>query len=806
MEARMRTALVMPWLLLFSVANSTLAQEETSFDSDLGGWTVAGDNVFSGTPPTGVRGCLEVQDAASGPSSVASAPAAYLGDWSGFTAGDSLSYDAIHLPGSGQVGSPPYILRIEGPGGAATFDPPTFPADVWNHFAAPLDPAAWNVTLGTWADVVSNVTSLTVAVEMISGDEVVRVDNIRLSGSPGPVAPACAVAHFEVNLLGRSSESASISRVTTGGDIGAYLRVAESGAAARVLAPAWYTGDWRAMDGVGSVGFSFTILGGAVESGREIRVELTGPGGSAFASEPTDSFLPTPRTWQVLSWPIDESAWNVTAGTWAGLLEDVQEMAISADLSAGNNQYGLDNVARGVDCDSDPVAPLVLHEAGYAKCAEWRFRDGSALAANPADGALYALVNAASGSGGGVYGITGTDGGVRRHVHNSPVGLVFAADGDGFVSENNSGILYRFVGSDSSMTWANTFHAGDDDIAGMIIAPPGFDGPNVAGGDILVTDHGSGGPDEIWAVSPDSANGERLLVPDPGTVDWYDLATDGSAVWACNALDDDALWEIQPDGATALIPLAQPVAGMRALAYDAGQGYLLRSRRRTRSAFTVSIRSMGRSISSQRDRRSRLRQPGDRRGRPWLWIADDVHSRIYEVCLPRRAQSPSGSRRVPPARSLSLHPHPVVQRARISIDLPRASHVRLDVVDAAGRRVRRLGDGWWPAGPASWSGTPATAASRSPPACTSCAWRQTDWCARRRRSCCADRGRDLRAAGAPGWLAPTQPVPGCSGCGCNRSRRIVRRHEFQRRMASSFPVGRRASACSYQLIASRNAS
>lgn len=689
-------------LLLLGLAGPALAQVETTFDADLGGWTVNGDNVYlwngvDGNPD----GCLEVQDAASGPWSVAIAPAAYLGDWSSFTPADSLTYDAIHLPAAGQNGNPPDLFRIEGPGGVATFDPGSSPADVWNHFAAPIDSTAWNVTSGTWAGLLANVTDLRVAAEMISGDETVRLDNIRLTGTPGSPFRLCEVQRFEVGTLGWAGDNASLVHETTGGDLGRFLRVQETGAGARLLAPPWYAGDWGPLDGSGAITFSFAVLTATVQAGRDVRVTLTGPGGSAYASEPSESFLPLDRFWHILSWPIDASAWTVTAGTWAGLLADVREMAIAADVSAGNDRFGVDNLARGGPaCDPEPPLPLVFHDAGHSVCGAWRFRDASALATNPAGGELYALVNASVGSGGGVYPVTGPDAGVRLHSYSLPIGLVFTADGDGFVSENNSGVLSRFVGADSSMTWANTFHAGDDDPAGMIVAPPGFEGPNVTAGDLLVADHGNGGADEIWAVSPDSANGERMLVADPGNVDWYDLATDGSTVWACDAVDDDLLWTIHPDGSTSTLALSRNVTNRNAFAYDAGQG-LLYAMQTTNPVGLYTIDPTNGDVALIAEGFGAVGAGNlevDAATRT-LWVSDERESRIWRICLP-----PAGTVATPePAiaaagLSLLLAPHPVVGGTRIALDLPRAADVRLDVVDAAGRRVRRLDAGIRPAG------------------------------------------------------------------------------------------------------------
>jgi hypothetical protein len=683
------------------------AQVETTFDTDLGGWTILGDNTFFWNPTDGnPDGCLEVVDDAAGPWSVAIAPDTYLGDWSAMTAADSLAYDAIHMPSAGQNGNPPYVFRIEGPGGSAEFEPGSFPADQWNHLAVPIDSTGWNVKTGNWTELVENVVTLSVAAEMISGNEVVRIDNIRLDGTPQSTFRACEVETFEVGLAGWIGDGASISRIDSDGDVGGFLQVTEQGGSGRVVAPAWYYGDWSAMNGGGSIGFSFTFLANDVEpGGGQIRVELAGPGGSAVASTPSDPFAPRSHLWKVLSWPLDASAWNVTSGTWAGLLADVRELAISADISPANQRFGLDNLWRGgAGCLAEPGTPITLHEPGYSVCGFTRFHNASALALNPADGEFYALVNKTISSGGGVYVVTGPDAGLRRHSISLPTGLVFTADGDGFVTDNNAGILYRFVGTDSLMTWADEFAAGDDDPAGLIVAPPGFEGPNVTAGDLLVTDHGNSGLDAIWAVSADSANGERLLVDDPGNADWYDLATDGTTVWACDLLDDDALWIVQPDGNTSLLALSQNVTNMRALAYDAGQGFLYALKTSNPPGLYRIDPGSGQVtlIADDFDTFGYGNLEIDAASRR-LWVADEDQSRIWEICLPAAGVAVGEPDVAPRPLALSLRPHPVVDGTSISLDLPRESPVRIDILDLAGRRVRTLEPGVLPAGPVSVS-------------------------------------------------------------------------------------------------------
>jgi hypothetical protein len=131
------------------------------------------------------------------------------------------------------------VFHIEGPGGVAEWDPPNFPANTWNHFAVPIDEAAWNVVAGNWSDILVNVTTLSVAAEMISGDETVRLDNIRLGQSPNPVFVVCALNDFEFSAVGWTAVTASATLTANDGDPGDYLRIHEAGAGARLVLPAW---------------------------------------------------------------------------------------------------------------------------------------------------------------------------------------------------------------------------------------------------------------------------------------------------------------------------------------------------------------------------------------------------------------------------------------------------------------------------------------------------------------------------------------------------------------------------------------
>ena len=240
------------------LAEASFGSVETTFDADLEGWAVFGDNVFYWTDGAGnPGGCLQIDDDAIGEWGLATAPPAYLGDWSAFAPTDSLVYDAIHIPLGSQTGNPPVMFRIEGPGGAATATQAGFPAHVWNHFAIPIDPTAWEMQTGTWTGLISNVTAVELAAEMIVGDEVVLMDNVRLDGDPLPTSPTVILDTFEDGLLGWSGHSASVTLMTDDGDTGAFLKVVEDRDGGRAVLPSWYGGPWTEWEGIGEFSFSF---------------------------------------------------------------------------------------------------------------------------------------------------------------------------------------------------------------------------------------------------------------------------------------------------------------------------------------------------------------------------------------------------------------------------------------------------------------------------------------------------------------------------------------------------------------------
>ncbi len=669
------------------------AQVETTFDTDLEGWAVYGDNVFYWVAGEGnPGGCLRVDDDAIGLYSVATAPPAYLGDWSTLSPADSLAYDAIYEAASSTTPSPPAIFRIEGPGGAASYTTTSFGRDVWNHFSIPIDPAAWTMETGTWASLITDVTACELAAEMIFGDEVVRLDNVRLGGTPGVPAQLAEVEDFEDGIIGWTEIGTTISPDPMDGSPGACIVVDEQRNGGAVVLPSWFGGPWDAYVDDGVISFSW-FPPDPIHPGGEIRLEVLGPGGTARHTISTDPYVGANHLWHPIVIPITESAFDVTAGTWEGVVAHVQKVRISCDVTAGNDTFRLDTVYRGGAAGAPATElPIVIQEPDdYALCDYWTFRNASALARNPADGVLYTLVNEPPADGGGVYAVNGPAAGFRLHAYDRPAGLVFTDDGDGFVSENYAGRVFRFVGADSSMTWISSFLSGDDDPAGLTIAPTGFDGGAVSAGDLIVVDHGNGGTDAFWAASPDVPDQAQQLVADPGAADWYDVTTDGASLWACDSYNDGVLTIAAPDGSTTSLVLSQTLSDPRAIAYDTGEDVLYLTTNSPPIGLyrvdpvTGDVTLVANGFGASGYGNLEIDPVGRR-----LWVTDSDNSRVYEICLPAAAAVPDAAR---PGFGLAIGPSPVRASTVVKLELDTRSVVRLHVFDASGRRVRRLADG-----------------------------------------------------------------------------------------------------------------
>lgn len=689
---------VLGWVVL--LAHTSTAQVVTTFDTDLEGWLVTGDNSASWEPTTGnPGGCLSVNDLATGIHNYAIAPPVYLGDWSGFTAADTLAFDVyLHNTSGGSHSTGPYMMRVAGPGGAAyAIDPEAnYPPDrIWTTYAASLDPAEWTITSGTWSEILENVTSVRLNGEYVYGDEITRIDNVRLTATPSVAFEECAAAEFNESGTGDWSflDTGGVSNPGSSGNPGGYVQVGDrAGVNSYALAPSMFLGDWSSLDGSGLVSIDLRILShSGTNEGSPQFILISGPGGSAYVSLAAGALPTSAMVWKRFEFPVDSTVWTLDTGTWTGLLASVTECRIDLEFYDGTETVGFDNFAR-LSAHCGPVAdPVMIHDADVFHCSWYSLIGVYSVALNPADNELYGVVRLSPSSGGGLYTATGPIPGTKLSSHDRPAHLIFADDGDAFVSEDYSGNVYRLEWGGSSSIWVSGFHSGDDDPFGMIFAPSGFNGPNVSAGDILVSDRGSSGPDQIWAFSPDSAEGERLVMPDPGDVDQFDLAaTHDGDVYVSDAFDNNNLYLLAPDGGLTTFGLGTPIGGPGSIVYDPHDDVFYVSSLDNESVWrversTAAVTLVADGFVSLGACCLEIDTVGRR-----LWVTDTGANRVYRLCLGDPTAAPF--RRDAPASfgALTVSPNPLRSVTTIRFETPHTAVATIRIYDVAGRLVSNL--------------------------------------------------------------------------------------------------------------------
>ena len=147
----------------------------SSFDAGQDDWILTASTVWSsggGNPGGFLFGAVQEPDNIT---AAASAPAPFLGCWAPFEDVGQLRFDyrRISNGGGSVIEFIPLTVVIKGgtsnPNGAAkwTGDIITRPSP-WQTFAAPIAEDAWEVSAGSWEDILSNVTKLTIQIELVS--------------------------------------------------------------------------------------------------------------------------------------------------------------------------------------------------------------------------------------------------------------------------------------------------------------------------------------------------------------------------------------------------------------------------------------------------------------------------------------------------------------------------------------------------------------------------------------------------------------------------------------------------------------
>lgn len=716
-EMSARTVVLIACMACFALgAVPSQAQVSTGFDADLEGWMVTGDNSAAWEPATGnPGGCLSVNDWAIGDMNYIIAPMPYLGGWSAATASDSLVAEIYFDLLSGSVINPAYIFRLAGPGGAARalIGSGYYPAEnVWNRYAVSLDQLDWTLESGTWEALMEDVRSLRLMGEFVTGTEIVRLDNVSLSFTPGYVWAECVTETFTDAGTGDWSYSGTsgASNPGSGGNGGGYFKVDDAGSFhSYAYAPSRFLGDWSPLDGSGVVTIDIRVLKGlGTNNGSTEFIRLSGPGGVAHVSLDASELPTAARVWKTFTYLVDSSVWQLDSGTWSGLLSSVTECRIDLEYFTEDEDIGFDNFGRlaaGCPAVDDPV---VLHSPYWAKCGYHSFVGARTAALNPLNGVVHSIVRETTTYGGGVYEVSGPNPGTYLHAYDRPADVMFDGNGNAFISEDYDGEVYRLTPAGASTLWVAGFHSGDDDPFGMTIAPPGFNGPNVTEGDVIVSDRGNSGADQVWTFSPLIPEGELLLMPDPGSVDFFDLAgAPDTLVYMMDALDGTTLSVLDSLGVLDSAPLSIDVGTVLSLVYDSELDDIYVASNDSACIYRIDpatgdVELVASGFSNLTHCCLEIDPVGRR-----LWAADNFYNRIYEFCLEGAVgveQAHEGELR---SGVLRVYPNPANPAVVIEFGLGVRALVKLDVFDASGRRVRSLLHGEFPEGvhKALWDGT-----------------------------------------------------------------------------------------------------
>jgi DNA-binding beta-propeller fold protein YncE len=683
-------------LAILAAAAPLGAQVLSTFDTDLDGWRILGDNSAlwqstGGNP----AGCLDVNDRAVGDINWASAPYKFLGNWSAFTPADSIFFDIYEVNTSGGAWLAVHHVRIEGPGGAAwandvrVVNPPA--QGVWIHVRIMMTPEVWTLESGTWLGLLANVTSVRIFAEWVNGAETTWLDNIGISRAPAPLNRDCLENTMDSGIGDWSFLTAgTVSNPGSGGNGGGFLQIGDATGNSYALAPAMFLGDWSQYELAGFVTVDLRVLGSSGNNlGSPDFIRISGPGGSAHVALTAEDLTIPAGVWKTFSFPIDFHDWTIDSGAWNDLIANVTECRIDAEYFDNTETIGLDNF--GLRMDSCPrIDDLVeTFDATYPLCGITSLVGVSVVALNPMDGELYGLLRASSG---GLFRVTGAQAGVFLATYSNPADLLFAANGDAFISEDYSGNIYRMAWGGASSVWVAGLHSGDDDPYGMTFAPPGFDGANVNPGDILVSDRGYGGADEIWSFSPSVAEGELLVMSDPGEIEFFDLCAGGyDTVYVADALDGDHIRFLRDDGTPGGFILDPPLSSPYSVVYDSLMDVLFVADGSTKSIHRVNPHTGSWTrVADGFNTFNPCCLEIDVLGRR-LYVADAGYNRVYEICLETVT---AVEETAPRASSLALraYPNPFNPSVTLVYTLADASKVRIEIYDAAGRLVRTLLD------------------------------------------------------------------------------------------------------------------
>lgn len=140
--------------------------------------------------------CIRVGDEL-GDLSYGIAPPKFRGDWTALDGTGALDVDVKITSSGTTLAERPYLVRIFGPGGAATANIPDAEVQAsqgqWASWSIPIAGAAWTMESGSWAALLGGIAEVKFQLEFITGTETVYFDNFCI-GNAGTTAVGALAA------------------------------------------------------------------------------------------------------------------------------------------------------------------------------------------------------------------------------------------------------------------------------------------------------------------------------------------------------------------------------------------------------------------------------------------------------------------------------------------------------------------------------------------------------------------------------------------------------------------------------------
>jgi hypothetical protein len=187
------------------------------------------------------------------------------------------------------------------------------------------------------------------------------------SGAHGAANVVSAASSFDGSLDGWTrvaGQTANIEYASQGGNPGGYLRSTDRGPTlGEIIAPGKFLGSWEALDGKGTLSWSFRLFDAGPNAGTFTTVSawISGPGGAAVFDT---GVVPTVNDgWINFKADIRTDAWKINSGSWLPLLQNVTELKLQVETvlstSLPGEVSGIDNVSISPVPESSTLALFV---------------------------------------------------------------------------------------------------------------------------------------------------------------------------------------------------------------------------------------------------------------------------------------------------------------------------------------------------------------------------------------------------------------------------------------------------------------